>query len=57
MYGMKTFAALAVALTSAGFVIGVLASDRVVLGGWVGGIVLLAFAFILLAAYRMDAAA
>jgi len=52
LYGMRTFAGLAAALTGAGFVIGVMAPGRVVLGGWVGGVILLGFAFALLAAYR-----
>jgi hypothetical protein len=56
LYGMKTFAGLAAALIGAGFVIGVMAPGRVVLGGWVGGVILLVFAFALLAAYRCDAA-
>src|SRR5437764_10309231 len=52
LYGMKTFALLAAALTGAGFAIGLLAPGEVVLGGWVGGVVLFAFAFGLLAAYK-----
>ncbi|MGP0062222.1 MAG: DUF7010 family protein [Isosphaeraceae bacterium] len=52
LYGMKTFAALAVALTGSGFAIGFLAPDRPVMGGWVGGVVLFAFAFALLAAFK-----
>jgi hypothetical protein len=52
LYGMRTFAGLAAALTCAGFAIGLSAPSRVVLGGWVGGVVLFVFAFGLLAAYR-----
>jgi hypothetical protein len=52
LYGMKTFAVLAAALTCAGYAIGFIASDEVVLGGWVGGVILFVFAFALLAAYR-----
>ena len=52
LYGMRTFAVLAASMLCAGFAIGMMAPDRVVLGGWVGGIVLLSFAFVLLAAYR-----
>ena len=54
---MKTFAGLAAALTSAGFAIGMIAPDAVVMGGWVGGAVLFAFAFGLLAAFRKGSAA
>jgi hypothetical protein len=52
LYGMKTFAALAAALTCAGFAIGMLVPDQVVLGGWVGGVILLVFAFGLLVAFK-----
>lgn len=52
LYGMRAFAGLAAALTCAGFAIGMMARDHVVMGGWVGGVVLFAFAFALLAAYR-----
>lgn len=52
LYGMKTFAALAAALLCAGFALGFLAPDMVVMGGWVGGAVLFVFAFALLVAYR-----
>jgi hypothetical protein len=52
LYGMKTFAGLAATLFCAGFSIGILATDSVVLGGWVGGVVLFAFAFGLLVAFR-----
>ena len=52
LYGMRTFAGLAAALTSAGFAIGMLAPGRVVLGGWVGGAILFVFAFVLLAAHK-----
>jgi hypothetical protein len=49
---MRTFAVLAAALVSAGFAIGLRAPDRVALGGWVGGVILFVFAFVLLAAYK-----
>jgi hypothetical protein len=52
LYGMRTFAVLAAALLGAGLVIGWKAPDEVVLGGWVGGLILFAFAFGLLASYR-----
>jgi hypothetical protein len=52
LYGMKTFAILAVALLCAGYAIGFLAPQAVVLGGWVGGAILLAAAFGLLAAFK-----
>jgi hypothetical protein len=52
LYGMRTFAGLAAALVSAGFAIGWMAPGRVVLGGWVGGVILFVFAFVLLAAYK-----
>jgi hypothetical protein len=52
LYGMRTFAALAAALIGAGYAIGLLAPDEVLLGGWVGGLIRLAFAGGLLAAYR-----
>jgi hypothetical protein len=52
LYGMKTFAALAAALTSAGIAIGLVAPDQPVLGGWVGGMILFGFSFGLLAAYK-----
>ncbi len=57
LYGMRSFAWLAAALLAAGFAIGLLAPDRVVLGGWVGGAVLFAFAFVLLGAYKMGSMA
>ncbi len=53
LYGMKTFAALAASLVCAGFAIGFIAPDEVVLGGLVGGAILFVFAFALLAAFRM----
>ncbi len=56
-YGMKTFAALGAALIGAGYAIGFRAPEAVVLGGGVGGVVLFAFAFGLLAAYRKGLAA
>ena len=52
LYGMRTFAGLAAAMTCAGFAIGLMAPHHVVLGGWVGGVILFVFAFGLLAAYR-----
>jgi hypothetical protein len=52
LYGMKTFAALAAALTFAGFGIGLFAPDRIAMGGWVGGAVLFIFAFALLATFK-----
>jgi hypothetical protein len=52
LYGMRTFGALAAALLGAGYAIGFLAPAEVLLGGWVGGAILLAFAFALLLAYR-----
>ena len=52
LYGMKTFALLAAALIGIGFAIGMWAPNEVVLGGWVGGAVLFAFAFGLLAAFK-----
>jgi hypothetical protein len=54
LYGMRTFFGLAAALICAGFAIGVMAPDHVVLGGWVGGAILFVFAFGLLAAYRKE---
>jgi hypothetical protein len=52
LYGMKTFAVLAAALLGAGYAIGMMAPDQVLLGGWVGGAILSGFAFALLAAYK-----
>ena len=52
LYGMKTFAVLAAALTCAGFAIGLIAPNQIAMGGWVGGVILFAFAFALLAAYK-----
>jgi hypothetical protein len=52
LYGMRTFAGLAAALTCAGLAIGLMVPSQVVLGGWVGGVILFVFAFGLLAAYR-----
>jgi hypothetical protein len=48
---------LAAALLGAGFALGFLAPDRVVMGGWVGGAILFVFAFVLLAVYRTGATA
>jgi hypothetical protein len=56
LYGMKTFAVLAATLTCAGLAIGFLAPAEVVMGGWVGGVVLFSFAFALLAAYKKGSA-
>jgi hypothetical protein len=56
LYGMRTFAVLAAALTSTGFAIGLLAPGWVVLGGWAGGAILFVFAFVLLAAYKRGVA-
>ena len=56
LYGMNTFAALAAALTGAGFAIGMIAPDKVAMGGWVGGAILFAFAFGLLAAFKRGSA-
>jgi hypothetical protein len=52
LYGMKTFAVLAAALLTAGYAIGLIAPDQIVMGGWVGGAILFAFAFALLAAFK-----
>ena len=52
LYGMRMFAGLAAAMICAGFAIGLMAPHHVVLGGWVGGVILFVFAFGLLAAYR-----
>jgi hypothetical protein len=54
LYGMKTFALLAAALMGAGYAIGLFAPAQVVLGGWVGGGILFAFAFALLVACKTD---
>ncbi len=54
LYGMKTFGALAAAMTGAGFALGFLTQGRVVLGGWVGGAILFVFAFVLLGAFRRN---
>jgi hypothetical protein len=53
LYGMKTFAALAATLVSAGLALGLTAPDRVVAGGWIGSLVLFVFAFGLLAEYKI----
>jgi hypothetical protein len=52
LYGIRTFALLAAALASAGFAIGLMSSGRVVLGGWVEGVILFVFVILLLAAYK-----
>jgi hypothetical protein len=51
LYGMRTFAVLAASLIGAGWAIGMLAPDQIVLGGWAGSAILFVFAFALLAAY------
>jgi hypothetical protein len=56
LYGMRTFAGLAAAMLCGGFAIGMKAPNQVVLGGWVGGILLFVFAIILLVAYKMGSA-
>jgi hypothetical protein len=56
LYGMKTFAALAATLVCAGFAIGMMAPNQLVMGGWVGSVVLFAFAFGLLVAYKRSLA-
>jgi hypothetical protein len=57
LYGMKTFGGLAAALSCAGLALGLMAPEQVVMGGWVGGGILFAFAFGLLAAYKKGVAA
>jgi hypothetical protein len=57
LYGMKTYAALAATLICAGFLIGFLIPNQIIVGAWVGGAVLFAFAFGLLAAYKAGCAA
>jgi hypothetical protein len=52
LYGMKTFALLAASLIGAGYAIGLKAPGQVVMGGWVGGAILFAFSFVLLAEFR-----
>jgi hypothetical protein len=52
LYGMKTFALLAAALLGAGYALGFMVPQEVVLGGWVGGAILFAFAFVLLLVYQ-----
>ena len=52
LYGMRTYAALAASLICAGFAIGLLAPQRIVMGGWAGGIIVLVFAIGLLGAFR-----
>jgi hypothetical protein len=52
LYGMKTFALLAAALIGIGLAIGLFAPNEVVMGGWVGGAILFAFAFGLFAAFK-----
>ncbi len=57
LYGMKTFAVLAAVMTSVGLAIGLLAPDRVVMGGWAGGLILSSSAVALLAAYKKGSTA
>ena len=45
---------LVASLIGAGWAIGILAPDLIVLGGWAGRAILLVFAFALLAAYGRD---
>jgi uncharacterized protein DUF7010 len=52
LYGMNTFALLAVSLIGAGFAIGLVAPEKIVMGGWVGGAILFVFAFALLVAFQ-----
>jgi hypothetical protein len=57
LYGMKTFALLAAALIGAGFAIVFLAPTQVVMGGWIGGAILLSFAFVLVATFKRGSSA
>jgi hypothetical protein len=57
LYGMKTFALLAMALMGAGYAIAVKAPEKIVMGGWVGGAILFVFAFILLAVFQTESRA
>jgi hypothetical protein len=52
LYGMKTYAGLAATLVAAGYAIGIVIPSRIVIGGWVGGAILVTFAFALLVAYK-----
>lgn len=45
LYGMRMFAVLAASLMAAGFVIGMVIHGPFALGGWLGGVVLIVFAF------------
>jgi hypothetical protein len=54
LYGMRTFAGLSGALILAGVVLGFRYPDQVVIGGWIGGGILLLFAFLLFIAYRRE---
>lgn len=56
LYGMRTFAALAAVLMASGFAIGMTAPNRLAMGGWFGGVTLLAFSFALLAAFKKGTA-
>jgi hypothetical protein len=55
LYGMKTFAFLAGSMMAAGFLIGMFASQWVVLGGWVGGGILFIFAGVLAVVFGQKA--
>jgi hypothetical protein len=57
LYGMKTFALLGAALIGAGFGIVFLAPTQVVMGGWIGGAILLSFAFVLFATFKRESSA
>jgi hypothetical protein len=57
LYGMKTFGVLASAMLVAGFAIGTQVPQQVVLGGWVGGGILLAFAGVLWMVFRKELSA
>ena len=47
LYGMAAFAALSGLLVVAGVAIGLYVSQTFSLGGWIGGLLLLLFAFVL----------
>ena len=57
LYGMKTFAALSAAFICAAYYFGFIAPGQVVMGGWVGAMILFVFAFGLLAAHNKGRAA
>jgi hypothetical protein len=52
LYGMKTFALLAVSLIGGGFAIGLIVPNEKVMGGWVAGSVLFVFAFVLFLTFK-----